>query len=147
MKPFHFPLDGVFRWRETQSEREDEKLSRLLAELNRFEVQKAENEQARVTASKSQLQSGDVSGSDFRAFGAYIAGLNMAAALLQTEVVKCTHRVKQQQASCVAARRAVKLLDLLRAKKEKAWQHEAELELETAAADSYLARRARNVSS
>ena len=145
MKAFHFPLDSVLNWRETQSEREDEKLSRSLAELNRCELLKAKNDEARSTASKSQLQVGGVSGSDFRALGAYLLGLDVSADLLRGEVVKCQHRIQQQQALCLAARRAVKLLDLLKAKRKTAWLHEVDREAENAASENYLGRRARNL--
>jgi flagellar export protein FliJ len=146
MKSFRFSLDTALHWRETQLQLEDEKLSRLFAELERLQSRKAENEQARRAASKSQLQRGELPGSDYRAFGAYLVGLDFKADLLRAEVTTCSQRIEQQQSACIAARRAVKLLELLKEKQRKLWQREADLALETAATESHLARRVRSTS-
>ena len=143
MKSFRFSLDPALQWRETKSEQEDEKLSRLLAELKRLELLALENEQARITASTSQFEAGHIPGSDVRALGTYLLGLEAQAAVLRGEIAKCKQRIERQQAACLVARRDVKLLDLLKAKQHKAWQYEVNRELETAAADNYLARIAR----
>jgi flagellar export protein FliJ len=143
LKAFRFNLNAALHWRETQLQLEEEKLSRLLLELEQLQSRCADNERARSTASKSQLESRSHSGSDFAALAAYLVGLDLAADRLRAESNKIQQRVKEQQTSCIAAKRAVKLLDLLKEKRRKTWQHEVDVALETAATESHLARRVR----
>ena len=51
--------------------------------------------------------------------------------------------MQRQQAVCREAERQVELLETLKEKRQAAWQREVDLELESLANESYLAKRAR----
>ena len=142
MKSVRFSLDTALRWRETQLQQEEERLSRLFSELDQLELRRVENEKAKGSAFKSQLQGGSLPGSDFHALAAYLVGLDVATDRLRADVMQCRQKLEQQQAACIAAKRAVKLLDVLKEKRKKTWQYEIDLALEAAATESHLSRRA-----
>ena len=143
MKSFKFSLESALRWRKTALLAEQEKLQRVLSDHQRLEADLRAVEAAKRGIVRTQLESPSISGADFRMIASYLVGLKAKHAQLQLAIAQTLQKVQRQRAICLEAERQVELLVTLKDKRQATWQREMDLELESLANDSYLARRAR----
>jgi flagellar biosynthesis chaperone FliJ len=139
VRSFQFPLESVLRWRKTQHAQEEEKLNRLVAHRQKLEQDLRDVDLARRQSSSSQL----ATGSDFQVLAKFLIGLKAKQAQLVEALKESAVAIQRQQATCIEAHRRVELLESLRSKRLQTWQYEHDCELESLAADAYLAKRTR----
>ena len=143
MKAFRFTLEPALRWRSALHAQEEEKLKRLLANLKALERQLLDVQTAKRDATRTSFGSEPVMGSDFQIVARYLLGLQSRQNELRVALAETTREVQTQKAKCLEAQRHVELLSSLRDKRFQTWRREQELELESLAAEAYLAKRAR----
>lgn len=143
MQSFRFPFDSVLRWRKLQEAQEEEKLQRLVANRTRLEQEVREVESARLSATGSQGQTNEMTGSDFQVLAKFLVGLKARHASLTQALLDLAAGIQRQQAACREAQKRVELLESLRSKRLEEWQHRHDCELELIAADAYLAKFSR----
>ena len=143
MKSFKFSLESALSWRKTALVAEQEKLQRVLFDHHRLEADLRAAESAKRGVVRTQLESTTISGADFRMIASYLVGLQAKHAQLQLASAESLQKVQRQRAICLEAERQVELLQTLKDKRHATWQREVDLELESLANDSYLAKRAR----
>lgn len=140
MKRFHFPLDRVLAWRNTQVELEQSKLAQMLAGEREIVAQltqlDAEAEQFREWIHKTSC----VSGADMAALEHSRHALEVRQTRLHSALQQARIKVSRQQ-TCVAERsREAKLIQRLKERRFRVWTGEMAKELEQQAQDLYLAR-------
>ncbi len=139
MAQFHFSLEKILRWRAVELTREEAKLQRLIQEKGRVEAMLAriKNERSSIPASVSVLPG--LQGSDLRAAAAYSLRLRQEIEKLIETRARLQDSLAAQQKKFAAAKLRLKLLEELKARRLERWQYEEARELETLAAESYLA--------
>ena len=139
MAQFHFSLEKILRWRAVELTREEAKLQRLIQEKGRVEAMLAriQNERSSLPASVSVLPG--LQGSDLRAAAAYSLRLRQEIEKLIETRARLQDSLAAQQKKFAAAKLRLKLLEELKARRLERWQYEEARELETLAAESYLA--------
>lgn len=139
MAQFHFSLEKILRWRAVELAREEAKLQRLIQEKGRVEAMLAriQNERSSLPASVSVLPG--LQGSDLRAAAAYSLRLRQEIEKLIETRARLQDSLAAQQKKFAAAKLRLKLLEELKARRLERWQYEEARELETLAAESYLA--------
>ena len=143
MRSFQFSLEPVLRWRKTQHAQEEEKLKRLVAYRCRLEQELHAVELSRREAASSQIASSQTTGSDFQVLAKFLVGLKARHASLTQALHESSANIQKQQTVCLEAQRRVELLESLRSKRLQTWRYQQDCELESLAADAYLAKRAR----
>ena len=139
MGRFHFPLDRVMRWRSLEFSLEQAKLKRLGQEQIRLQMQAAA-----LGAEKSKLGSSlvtlpDLRGEDLRAMVGYGTSLRRRAEKLTELRNRCERELAVQKKKYNEAKQRLQLLEELRERKLTEWRYEQGQQLETLAAESYLA--------
>src|SRR5262245_35937288 len=122
-------------------EREDEKLTRLLAEQGKLEKSLEDALQTKAGAAGSLFELDSVEGGDLRSLSAYITGVNGQIAMLRVGIEDSRKLVANQRASCLEARRNYRLVETPKRKRREEWSREVERELEAFAAEAFLARK------
>ncbi|MCS6954406.1 MAG: flagellar FliJ family protein [Bryobacterales bacterium] len=140
MKRFRFRLESVLRWRQTLEGIEQEKLRNLNARLHDLERARAEIEQLRRRLPGEVARRSGVSGAELAALDAYLRRLGAIEEELRQQRVQLHKQVEAQQQAVLEARRKVRLLERLKARRLADWQAELARETERVAADNYLAR-------
>lgn len=140
MKRFRFRLESVLRWRQALEGIEEEKLRGLNARLHEVERARAEIEQVRRRLPGEVAGRSDVSGVELAALDAYLRRLGAIEEELRQQRVQLDKQVEAQQQAVLEARRKVRLLERLKARRFAEWEAELARETERVAADNYLAR-------
>jgi flagellar biosynthesis chaperone FliJ len=140
MKPFRFRLEKVLAWRRTEMELEQYRTRRLAMELEETERSRAQLAVERTAAERAVLGAGSIDGAQLAAHGAYLARLVKRERELQQRRREQEQRLKQQHQLLMEARRRLRLLERLKARRQEEWLAEANRELEEFAAESHLAR-------
>ena len=140
MKRFEFTLERVLDLRRQQAEVERARLTTLTGKLNALEAEIRAIETQLLDA-KADVKNGQSALSqDFTALASFERHIRRKRAELQQHRDRVLAEIKQQQQKAAAADTRVKLLDKLKAKRRSEWQAEADKELETLAAESYVSR-------
>jgi hypothetical protein len=139
MAGFHFPLDRVLRWRSLEFALEQAKLKRLGQEQIRLQMQAAA-----LGAEKSKLgvmvgALADPRGADLHAMVSYGSALRRRAEKLTELRTKCERELTLQKKKYNEAKQRLQLLEELRERKLAEWRHQQAQQLESLAAESYLA--------
>lgn len=139
MAQFRFSLEKILRWRAVELAREEVKLQRLIQERARVEMMLARlaSERSGLPASISALPG--LQGSDLRAAAAYDLRLRQEVQKLADARARIQESLAAQQKKFAAAKLRLRLLEELKARRLERWQYEAARQLETLAAESYLA--------
>ena len=144
MKRFHFPLDRVMEWRDRRAESERMQLQRLHNLRASLASSRAELE-AVVASNRVVPPGGDLtSACDLHQLAAYVEGMRRREQLLRVQEGECHQAVTRQTEICLNADRDHKLLVKLRDRRLASWTSELDRETEHAAAESWLAGRARS---
>lgn len=140
MRSFHFPLEGVLGLRRTQLEIEEAAYQRFLGEVAALDRTRAELEALGIQAEVQVRQWRPLSGTDLAALAAFRGALQSKQRSIAACRVEAAKRAAAQLAAMLAAQRRCRLLERLRERRLAEWRHEADREIETLAAESYLAR-------
>ena len=139
MAQFHFGLEKILRWRAIELRSEEIKLQRLIAERTRIEAMfdRAANERSGLTGSTALLPG--LQGADFRAMAAYSLRLRQHIEKLKDARARIEHSFAAQQKRYAEAKLRLRLLEQLKARRFERWKYDEARQLETLAAESYLA--------
>ena len=140
MRSFHFPLEGVLGLRRTQLEIEEAAYLRLLAELAALDRSRAELEVLGIQAEVQVRQWRPLSGTDLAALAAFRGALQAKEQSIAARRGEAEKKTRAQLAAMLAAQRRCRLLERLRDRRLAEWRYETNREIETLAAESYLAR-------
>jgi len=139
MAKFQFSLEKVLRWRGVELTAEEAKLKALLQEQLHLQTQLAE-----VSAQRSKLISSlgampDLRGDDLRTLTACGLRLRRNAENLAQQLLRCSRELAKQRKSYSEAKRKVRLLEELKARRLAEWKYEEAALLEELASESFLA--------
>lgn len=139
MTQFHFSLEKILRWRAVEFTREEVKLQRLIQERDRLELMRArlETEQSALSMSLGGLPG--LQGGDLRAAAAYGLRLRKEIEKLTTARARIQDSLVAQQKKFATAKLRLRLLEELKARRLERWRYDEARQLETLAAESYLA--------
>ena len=139
MKKFHFPLDRVMDWRETQARVEESKLEALYAELRAIDAAARGLDQEREAAEEKVAARG-ASGFDLARLGDFRRFSIAERTRLEQRRADCSRRIAAQIEAVAASRRGVRLLERLKQQKLTAWNQELSREIDARADETYLAK-------
>lgn len=139
MKKFEFRMDSALRWRNTQLKLERAKLQTLFAEQQRLNRDIDNLKQERTAAVLAVHESKELQASELRSLASYLVGAEFRTNLLQEQLAKRNDLIERQRAQVLDAELQVRLLEKLKEKKKAEWQTEFEKELESNAAEAWLA--------
>jgi hypothetical protein len=143
MKRFVFPLDRVLRFRRTEMERVEGRVSELAFRAH-HQRSTAEEKRSEALSSGAQLAARrELHGSDFHVTSNWVQRMEAerVAALAAAERLVQQHR--QALDELIEARRKVRLLETLRRRKLSAHELSQARRLEAQASEFYLARQRR----
>ncbi len=138
MKKFAFRLESVIRLRNTQLEREQQKLQALLAQDQLLRDSLAALEVERKSASSSLHSGNDVSALDLRSLSAFTVGAHARSLTIQESIARQRQPIAEQRARLLQAERDVQLLNKLKRKRLTEWTAEMEREIELGAQEAWL---------
>jgi len=139
MAQFHLALDKILRWRAIELASEEAKLQRLMAERTRIEamLERVAYERSGLPGSIAVLPG--LQGADFRAMAAYGLRLRQHVEKLKDARARVDINLAAQQKKYAEAKLRLRLLEQLKARRVERWKYEQAHQLETLAADSYIA--------
>jgi flagellar export protein FliJ len=144
MKSFQFPLQRVLDWRAIQLRAEEEKLAAL---QHRF-TSLAQKENALMAAqSKSErdvLGQPSIGGAQLKALAAFRLRIQSDRAAIRAHRAQCEAQIAEQRKRLLKARKDLRVLEKLKEKRRKTWQHLSDREVEDTAAENYISQWARS---
>jgi hypothetical protein len=137
---FHFPLQTVLEWRQTQLDVEEARLRQRLAALAAVD-----REQSELASFASRTESdvrswNPVAGSDLSALAGYREHVRAEALRLAGRRAARVREVASQQSAVMEARRRCRLLERLKDRRMAEWKAACDREMDEIAAESYLAQ-------
>jgi flagellar export protein FliJ len=140
VKAFSFPLDRVRQYRETQVRLEEAKLERLHAERRAYETRRERLNRQRAEGESALLGVKLVDAFQLAALDRFGRHVDAQNEIVAQELARCDEKIDAQKQRLTEARRGHRLLEKLREKRLAAWQADYGRELETQAAELYLAQ-------
>ena len=140
MNRFQFPLEKVRDFRQQQLEVEEAKLEALHTERQALAAESAHLERETDQTRLSLMVTGVAEAQDLVASDLYLRHLSAAKKRLAARLADWQARADKQQQAIVEARRRVRLLEKLEARKRQEWQAGVNREQENLASELYLAR-------
>jgi hypothetical protein len=140
MRAFEFPLRQVLQWRGTQLELEESKLRQLAATLEQMALEAVRLELVKGRAEGAVRQAAVVEAGDLWALAAYRQRLIAELQELELKRIACARETALQRQRVLEAQRQCRLLEKLAQRRRAEWQRAADRELESLAAESFLAR-------
>jgi hypothetical protein len=140
MRTFEFPLRQALKWRKTQLEVEENKLQQLAASLEEIALAAVRLDLVKGRAEVAVRQSAVVEAGDLWALAAYRQRLIAELQALAQRRTACELQVAAQKQKVMEAQRQCRLLEKLEQRRRAEWQREADREMESLAAESFLAR-------
>ena len=140
MHAFDFPLRRALAWRITQMELEENKLRQMSAVLEELALAAVRLDLVRDRAEQAVREAPAADASDLWALAAYRQRLIAERAALDARRQGCENEVATQRQRVMEAQRRCRLLEKLEERRRAEWQTQANQELESLAAESFLAR-------
>jgi len=143
VKKFHFPLARVEHYRILQLELAEERLQELLHEAaqTRDRIDRIEAGAGRALAElRERAARTAVAGTELEALDSYLAYSRRQKEWLEQELFRLGERIQQQRLNVMAAERNVEMLKQMRQRNLGRWTRSLEKEVETMAAENFLAR-------
>jgi flagellar biosynthesis chaperone FliJ len=140
MKRFEFSLERVREWREKRVSIEEARMERLVAELQAVEARRVELERECERNESAVIRAPSVASSELRAIDDFRRYVRAQRRVLANARSDCERKMEDQRQRIVEARREAELLDKLKHRRLRAWKHEFDKEIESQAADAYLAK-------
>ena len=143
MKAFRFSLQRVLEWRAVQLRTEEEKLSALQHQLGSLLIRDKEL-QASLVKSELELRSRLlIPAVEIAALSGFRKRIEAQRRDLRVACFKVEREIDAQRKKLLDARRDHRMLEKLREKKYAEWTYLNDRELESVAADAFLAQWAR----
>jgi flagellar export protein FliJ len=140
VKSFRFPLENALRWRRSQLELEEFKLKRMIAELQQLETLRRQLRTDGVTARANLVKATTIDGHELAELSSYLLHLSKSEDNLVRRRSDQQRRIGEQQRRLLDARRRLRLIEKLKQRRFSEWQYELNREIETFAAEAYLAQ-------
>jgi hypothetical protein len=140
MRAFRFPLRQALAWRRTQLEVEEDKLRRLAAALEELALAAVKLDLVKARAEQSVRQAAALDAGDLWALAAYRRRLIAELRDLARRRRECEAQIAAQRRCVLEAQRQCRLLEKLEERRRAEWQLAADREMESLAAESFLAR-------
>ncbi|MBI5083939.1 MAG: hypothetical protein HZB13_05005 [Acidobacteria bacterium] len=140
MKRFHFSLDRLRAWRQTQFEREEARLAALLAQFEEHR-RRREGLRAQEAVSLAAIRASRVVNvEELQTLDAFRRWVSREETRIRSEEMGLGSRIAEQRGVVVEARRKVEGLDRIKEKRLHAWRKEVDRETELAVAELVIAR-------
>jgi hypothetical protein len=139
MRAFEFPLRQALKWRRTQMELEENKLRQLVARLEEMALEAVQLGMVQTRAEAAVRQAGAVEAGDLWALAAYRQRLIAELQALAVKREACAQQISAQRQRVVEADRQCRLLEKLEQRRHAEWRKAQDRELESLAAESFLA--------
>ncbi len=136
MKRFQFPLERVLRFRRTQAEVEQAKLTKLETEMSQLRQKRSEV----VEAFRTEVQRVGADSRERLELGRYRMVVETQLLRLDQSIAEKAKQVAAQKNLYVKAKQAAEVLDKVKDKQYKNWEKDLQKELDALAMDSYLSR-------
>lgn len=136
MKRFQFPLERVLRYRRSQADLEQAKLSRLEGELAKLRRQR----QDLIEGFQAELRQAGASSLRRLELGRYRMVVERQAQRLDQAIAEKAQQVAGQREVYLKANQAAEVLQKVKGKQYLNWEKELAKELDALAMDSYLSR-------
>ncbi|HKW96648.1 MAG TPA: hypothetical protein VJN43_02895 [Bryobacteraceae bacterium] len=140
MQAFRFRLERILGWRRTELAAEEARMAPLVMERNRLEAARIEVAAARDRTRRELLASAFFEGRDLVAHAAFRTRLAKEQEALARKAAECRERMAAQRVRIIEAQRKVKALEKLKHRRLHEWRTQLNRELESFAAEAYLAR-------
>jgi len=140
MRAFVFPLRQALKWRGTQLEVEENKLRQLAASLEEMALAAVRLDLVKDRAEVAVRQSAVVEASDLWALAAYRQRVIVELQALAQRRTECERQAAAQRGKVLEAQRQFRVIEKLEQRRLAEWQVDADRELESLAAESFLAR-------
>jgi hypothetical protein len=145
MKSFRFRLERVLSWRGAQLTVAETKAQQLLGGLRTTNEAMADVVERRAAAQAAVGQAASLSGAELGAFEASRVWAIREEQRLAARSLVLRHSIEVQNRCVTEARREVKLIERLKARKHESWKAGADHELDDLAAESAIVQwRRRN---
>jgi flagellar export protein FliJ len=139
MKRFEFRLHRVLDLRRQQAEVHRHRLQTLISKLKELEIERAALE-TKVAEARSSVKGAPVTGNDLVSLAHYEAHIRRHCGRIAEKRIELEKQLEAERNKAREIERKVKLLEKLESKRRAEWESEANKELETLSADSYLSR-------
>jgi len=139
MRAFQFPLRRMLEWRRSQLDLEVTKLGQMAATLQELSLAAVKLELVKGRAEQNVRAAATVDAGDLWALAAYRARLIAEQQALARRKRECEQRMAEQRGRILEAQRQCRLLEKLEERRRREWQMAADREVESLAAESYLA--------
>jgi len=146
MNAFRFRLEQVLAWRRTQFELAEIEFRREAAALAELDRASAELEAGAIRAEVEVREWRPMAGRDLSALGGFRLHVERRVKALAAQRAEQARKLAEREQAMREARRRLRLLERLRERRLEEWQSASARELEQIAAESYLARFARQSS-
>jgi len=139
MRAFEFPLRQALGWRRTQLELEENKLRQLAANLEEMALAAVRLDLVKGRAESTVRQAAVVEAGDLWALSAYRQRLMAELQALALRRLACEQQAAAQRQRVLEAQRQCRLLEKLEQRRHAEWRTAADREIESLAAESFLA--------
>jgi len=140
MRAFEFPLRRALEWRRTQLELAENKLRQMAADLEELALAAVKLDLVKGRAEGAVRQAAIVEAGDLWALAAYRARLISEQQALARRRRECERQVTVQRQKVLDAQRQCRLLEKLAECRRAEWRIAMDREMESLAAESFLAR-------
>jgi hypothetical protein len=141
--PFQFRLEKVLAWRRTELELAENRYRRQMVELAGLDHALAEFQSGALDSEKRARQFSPLLGRDLAALSEFRRHARHQEQTFVATRQQVSRRVAERQQEMTEALRKCRLLERLKQRRLAEWQGAADKELEQLAAESHLARLAR----
>jgi hypothetical protein len=146
MKRFVFPLQRVMDWRTLQvRSEEEEKLANLQQQAEALALRENALTTAELNSEIELLKRPSIEGSDLQALALFQERVHKERANLQVRRKQFEAQVVEQRKRLLKARRDVRVLEKLKESRLRTWTYMSDRETENTAAESFLAKWAREM--
>ncbi len=139
MKRFDFPLERVRQFRREQAEIEEAKLGAALRVRREIERQREVLLEQRAEAERVALDKVVQNAVELAALDAFRRHVRSRRESLARKITESDARITEQRRTVAEAQRRHRLIEKLKDRRMDEWRKEFERELETVAAEAYLA--------
>ncbi len=139
MRSFSFPLRRALDWRRAQLDAAEAQLRRLAAAIAELERAAARLELAGGRAEDAVRRAPAVEAGDLWALAGYRQRLRQELGALAARRAAAGREMEAQRGAVLEARRQCRLLEKLEQRRRAEWSRQAGRELESLAAESFLA--------
>lgn len=140
MKSFRFRLEQVLSWRGAQLTLAETKAEQLLGSLRTTNEAMADVMERRAAAQATVGRAASITGAELGAFEASRVWAIREEKRLAARGVALRQSIEVQNRCVTEARRGVKLIERLKARKHAGWKAEADHELDELAAESAVSQ-------